>query len=360
MDELSDGSKKRKLSEKAYTDSRTLCKQLLSNLMKHQFSWPFNQPVDPVALKLHDYMDKISHPMDFSTIMKKIELSSYSESEDFAVDVRLVFQNCRTYNDANSDIVYMANSLSKLFEEQYMEIKRRESKIIDNHEIGEMKGVINDLRNEHQKLLAELQKLVKNASSPNNQQFVNSKSTPPGSVAGNGSGRRGRKPKSISTKVASPPPVPLRVVNFDYQMKELLSTKIGSLSEDNLQKMAQFLSSELKELPANGEVELDLEKLSDETLTKLDDFVNVCLKEQTQTQTQSNGLENHLESQNSIENGNLSHAIMNENGNGNGNENGHLNLNLTDRNDENENSDSDSDSSSSSDSESDNEEIIVN
>ncbi len=60
--------KKNKISNTLFVESRPLCQKLLSKLMAHEFAWPFNQPVDPVALGLPDYFDKISHPMDFGTI----------------------------------------------------------------------------------------------------------------------------------------------------------------------------------------------------------------------------------------------------------------------------------------------------
>jgi len=162
IEELNDESKKKKIAQKVFHDMRTLCQQLLTNLMKHEYSWPFNQPVDPAKFGLVDYFQKIPHPMDFSTIQKKIDVGSYSESDEFGNDVRLVFANCLAYNDHVSDIAYMAMTLSALFEEQFTEIKRREAKIINKQEIGEMKSVIDELRGEHQKLLGELQKLVKN------------------------------------------------------------------------------------------------------------------------------------------------------------------------------------------------------
>lgn len=50
-------------------EDNAYCKKTLRNLMKHEYGWPFNLPVDPVALEIPDYFDVIKRPMDFSTIM---------------------------------------------------------------------------------------------------------------------------------------------------------------------------------------------------------------------------------------------------------------------------------------------------
>ena len=69
---------------------------------------------------------------------------------------------------------------------------------------------------------------------------------------------------------------------FDLQQKELLSTKINSLSQENLQDMVLTFKNELSDSQKdNGELEIDLELLSDNTLRRIDDFVNDRLKQQT-------------------------------------------------------------------------------
>ena len=46
-----------------------------------------------------DYLSVIEHPMDLGTVVKKLGNSEYPSEAEFAVDVRLVFENCREYND---------------------------------------------------------------------------------------------------------------------------------------------------------------------------------------------------------------------------------------------------------------------
>ncbi|KAF2287307.1 hypothetical protein GH714_039598 [Hevea brasiliensis] len=44
------------------------CGDLLEKLMKHQYGWVFNEPVDVKKLMLHDYYKIIKHPMDLGQL----------------------------------------------------------------------------------------------------------------------------------------------------------------------------------------------------------------------------------------------------------------------------------------------------
>ena len=52
---------------------RQRCTPVLKKLMEHEYGWIFNQPVDPVELKLPDYYETITQPMDLGTVKKKLE-----------------------------------------------------------------------------------------------------------------------------------------------------------------------------------------------------------------------------------------------------------------------------------------------
>jgi hypothetical protein len=110
---------------------RKICLKILQNLMKHEWAWPFNKPVDPVALNVPDYFTVIKHPMDFGTIkvllvqaekffnkeQKQLKEEVFSSRDEFIEDVRLVFSNATTYNRPGEDVYIMAESLLHYFEE---------------------------------------------------------------------------------------------------------------------------------------------------------------------------------------------------------------------------------------------------
>ena len=83
------------------------------------YAWPFYKPVDVEALGLHDYFDVIKRPMDLGTIKSKLDGGKYLTAEGFAADMRLMFQNCYTYNPPDHDVVAMAKKLSQVFENRF-------------------------------------------------------------------------------------------------------------------------------------------------------------------------------------------------------------------------------------------------
>ncbi|XP_053329500.1 bromodomain-containing protein 3 isoform X2 [Spea bombifrons] len=109
--------KKGKLSEHLkYCD--TILKEMLSK--KHAaYAWPFYKPVDAEALELHDYHDIIKHPMDLSTVKKKMDVREYQDAQAFAADIRLMFSNCYKYNPPDHEVVAMARKLQDVFEMRF-------------------------------------------------------------------------------------------------------------------------------------------------------------------------------------------------------------------------------------------------
>ncbi|XP_036116296.1 bromodomain-containing protein 3 isoform X2 [Molossus molossus] len=109
--------KKGKLSEHLrHCDS--ILKELLSK--KHAaYAWPFYKPVDAEALELHDYHDIIKHPMDLSTVKKKMDSREYPDAQGFAADIRLMFSNCYKYNPPDHEVVAMARKLQDVFEMRF-------------------------------------------------------------------------------------------------------------------------------------------------------------------------------------------------------------------------------------------------
>ncbi|XP_061882435.1 bromodomain-containing protein 4-like isoform X1 [Entelurus aequoreus] len=98
------------------------CAQLVKEMLskKHfAYAWPFYLPVDSKALGLHDYHDIIKHPMDLSTVKKKLDNRQYRDAQEFAADVRVMFSNCYKYNPPGHDVVAMARKLQDVFEMRF-------------------------------------------------------------------------------------------------------------------------------------------------------------------------------------------------------------------------------------------------
>jgi bromodomain-containing factor 1 len=68
-----------------------------------------------LELGLLDYPDIVKRPMDFSTIKKALlKGGKYVTFEDVFNDVQLIWDNCKTYNMAGSEIYKLAEYMEKL------------------------------------------------------------------------------------------------------------------------------------------------------------------------------------------------------------------------------------------------------
>ncbi|XP_063783195.1 bromodomain-containing protein 1 isoform X2 [Pseudophryne corroboree] len=71
---------------------RSLLEQLQEKDPAHIFAHPVNLSEVP------DYMDHIKHPMDFSTMKKRLEDQRYRNLNEFEEDFNLIIENCMKYN----------------------------------------------------------------------------------------------------------------------------------------------------------------------------------------------------------------------------------------------------------------------
>lgn len=92
-----------------------ILKQVMKSVWKHQFAWPFHQPVDALKLNLPDYHKIITKPMDFGTIKKRLENKYYWTAKECVQDFNTMFTNCYIYNKPGEDVVLMAQTLEKIF-----------------------------------------------------------------------------------------------------------------------------------------------------------------------------------------------------------------------------------------------------
>lgn len=80
------------------------CLQIVQKLKKHPSSYPFLNPVDPVAQKCPDYLDIVKEPIDISQVEINIKDGTYSTPNQFVADVRKIWSNSYLYNIKNSPI----------------------------------------------------------------------------------------------------------------------------------------------------------------------------------------------------------------------------------------------------------------
>ena len=102
---------------------------VMKAVLKHQFGWPFQTPVDAIKLNIPDYHKIIKNPMDFGTIKKRLENNYYWSAKECIKDFNTVFTNCYVYNKAGEDIVVMAQTLEKLFLTKIASMPKEETEV---------------------------------------------------------------------------------------------------------------------------------------------------------------------------------------------------------------------------------------
>jgi protein polybromo-1 len=106
-----------------------MLKKKLMAIHKHLMEYSFDgrQPAEPFlekpSKKLYpDYYTIIQHPIDMNCIQKNIENDRYGTVDDIVGDYRLMFNNCRKYNEENSMIYDDANMLERILNDRLKEL----------------------------------------------------------------------------------------------------------------------------------------------------------------------------------------------------------------------------------------------
>ncbi|KAM0258088.1 hypothetical protein ACHAQJ_003993 [Trichoderma viride] len=100
------------------------CADLLNRMLSGPGFWtrlvgPFREPVDPVEDGVPDYFNKVTRPMDLSTVKQKMDQKQYTTEEEFLADVRQIFDNCFTYWKKGDPMWAAGERLQRTFEEKF-------------------------------------------------------------------------------------------------------------------------------------------------------------------------------------------------------------------------------------------------
>lgn len=75
-------------------------RRFLYQVQNHKQAWPFLRPVN--RDEVPDYYTVIKDPMDLSTMEERLTQDSYNSPKELVRDMKLIFSNCRKYNDATT------------------------------------------------------------------------------------------------------------------------------------------------------------------------------------------------------------------------------------------------------------------
>lgn len=115
-------------SAKSQQSFLTALRKKLLSLHEYMLQYTVNgrQPmglfIEKPSKKLYpDYYQVIQHPIDMTTIENNIKSDRYGVLDDAVGDYRLMFSNCRKYNEEGSMIYEDANILEKALNEKLKE-----------------------------------------------------------------------------------------------------------------------------------------------------------------------------------------------------------------------------------------------
>jgi hypothetical protein len=126
---INDSLKKSSLTQIEPNDIIIL-KNIINDISLQDEANPFLYPVDTNLYQ--DYLRSINnHPMDISTIKKKLENNRYNIIQEVVDDFQLIWDNCRIYNREDSLIYAQAERMDKFCKEtfnSYYHIQQNEKK----------------------------------------------------------------------------------------------------------------------------------------------------------------------------------------------------------------------------------------
>ncbi|CAB4376437.1 unnamed protein product [Rhizophagus irregularis] len=111
----------------------------------------------------------IKHPISLFTINLKLKNNQYTSLEEFEKDIRLIFHNCYTYNNVESDIYCLGETLESIFNKKW-----NEKLILQDRQTRELKRVRdNDADDTQKSWKKQIQILEQNKDNLMYRQVVN-------------------------------------------------------------------------------------------------------------------------------------------------------------------------------------------
>eukprot|EP00472_Partenskyella_glossopodia_P011362 CAMPEP_0197524370 /NCGR_PEP_ID=MMETSP1318-20131121/9069_1 /TAXON_ID=552666 /ORGANISM="Partenskyella glossopodia, Strain RCC365" /LENGTH=608 /DNA_ID=CAMNT_0043077311 /DNA_START=86 /DNA_END=1915 /DNA_ORIENTATION=+ len=232
------------------------CRQLLQTVMNHKLAWIFSEPVDPVKLNIPTYLDVIETPMDLGTIKNNLLMGLYAGVDQFAADVRLVWNNAIRFNGKGSDVAKMAEEMSEYFEERFKKLvnapfekkssvkkkkKQPKKQVVREHHVDS-----NDVGGELAKLKREMDLM---------RRRINEKI-------------KGSSKKSTSKAPSKNQPL-------SYKEKQTLRQDIINLDQEKLDAVVEIITRRMPHLCQgdDDDMEIDIDQLDIPTLRELQQHV---------------------------------------------------------------------------------------
>jgi bromodomain-containing factor 1 len=249
-----------KPKKKKYQTELKFCQEVINEMKKPRYQtvgFPFQVPVDPVALNIPTYHKIIKRPMDLSTIEKKLKEGQYESAKEFEADIRLMFNNCYKFNPATDGVHQMGKQYEEIFDQKWQEKKSYIQQASGAHSLStspEPDDDDDDSEEEQedkedeisilQQQIAAMSKQVeaikkkKKDSPPVPKQRAQKSSKPPK--------RNTNPPKKERVKDTKPAKTKIPYVN--YEQKQDISNRINTLPENRMQTALNIIRENMPNL----------------------------------------------------------------------------------------------------------------
>ena len=85
-----------------YDDMIKRAQKILLQLRKNKNSWPFLDPVEPIAMGIPHYAQIVTDPMDLKTVSNNLNEGRYLTITQFYADIELIIKNSFIFNKSNA------------------------------------------------------------------------------------------------------------------------------------------------------------------------------------------------------------------------------------------------------------------
>ena len=245
------------------------CATILKQVYQNRQAWPFHKPVDWKNMGIPDYPKIVKRPMDMDQIARKLGGKDAKEREgpreyksplEFRDDMRLIFDNCQLYNPVGSDVRMMGDTLSDMFEKKWQ----------NSNLEGKFAMELENQKNEEEDLKNFQSYRGKPSGHSHQAMDVDPYHRQRQQASGGGAPKRPRSSGGGDDPNA----------DMTFEDKRKLSVNLGMLPAEKLGRVVQIINEGPSKLDndEDEEIELDIDKLDNQTLWKLNKYVNSCLK----------------------------------------------------------------------------------
>ncbi|KAH7046556.1 hypothetical protein B0J12DRAFT_576377 [Macrophomina phaseolina] len=254
---------------------------VINEMMKpkyRDFSYPFLQPVDPVALNIPQYLKIIKKPMDLGTVQSRLKHGEYTSAKDAKADLDLIFANCYKFNPEGDDV----NKMGHMLEDVYRRAWEKKAEWMEEHapasepasasededdEESEDEDDEEEIRRRQAQIAEQIMMLTQE------QLALQAKKGKSPKVVGKKTSKK-EKTQTKSKKLSKPaapvkPKKKLRQITFEE--KRLISETISNLDEHQMAKAVQIIRNGVPSLQGvnDDELELDIDTIPNEVLHDL-------------------------------------------------------------------------------------------